>query len=224
MLNLLRVILLAALAWSAGAAMARCQAHAASGVPPRVLKVVVIDTGAGSTTQTCTTPPPDDVPYHGTNIVGIIEKTAGPSTLYCIEVRKVYFNGVFNLQAYLEVLSTDADIVHLSLSGTGYLREEVRLMRLLLDRGVLIVAAAGNDSLNLDNGCNVYPACADPRIVVIGNGGSQTSNYGKPVDAYLNGQKVTGGGLTMSGSSQSAALFTGAVIKKYIEKVSQKHE
>ena len=84
----------------------------------------------------------------------------------------------------------------------------------MLDNGITIVAAAGNTKINLDKNCNYFPACYDERIHVIGTSNRYYSNYGKIVDVYLNGTEQTAYGITLSGTSQAAAIYTGKLIKK----------
>lgn len=104
------------------------------------------------------------------------------------------------------------DIIHISAGGLGFiLKEEIQINH-LLKKNIKIVAAAGNEQMNLDLNCNYYPACYDKRIYVIGNYGNY-SNYGNVVDKYINGKDQTGFGVTLSGTSQSAAKFTNELLR-----------
>lgn len=219
-----RVLLLAVMGYTIGAAMAQCQAHADTRVPPQVLKVAVIDTGyTGPTEQLCSWSPAlaDDGPvHHGSNVTSIILRLGGYSTAYCVQVYRVFFNGVFSLSAYVAALTAarTASIVNISLEGTMYSEPEVGAIKQLLDQGTIVVAAAGNRGIQLTEHCTVYPACADSRVLVVGNSGSLTSNYGPTVDVAVDGEHVAGGGVVLSGTSQSAALVTGTIVHRWLSK------
>ena len=106
----------------------------------------------------------------------------------------------------------------MSLAGKIKLPYEIQLIKTLLNSNVVIVASAGNYGYDLNKmGCIVWPACADPRIFVIGNSESSDSNIGSVVDEYIDGNYAFGGGITMSGTSQAAAIFTGRAVAKALE-------
>lgn len=196
------------------------------------IKVAVIDTGIKysyiSQTPLCESGHKDftgeglaDIHGHGTNVVGLIVKNAKVSK-YCIILIKAYGfkNGKttqFISQAlhYADIIG--ADIVNISGGGAGFIKDEYKSVKSLLDRGAVIVAAAGNDKLNLDENCDYYPACYDKRILVVGSFDSY-SNYGKIVDIKLDGRNKTAFGVMLSGTSQSTAQFTGLILNLALSK------
>ena len=110
------------------------------------------------------------------------------------------------------ILYIKPNVVNISAGGAGSNPEERYLIKKILDAGIFIVSAAGNESTNLDKGCNYFPACYDSRIIVVGND-APSSNYGNVVDFVINGEYQSALGITQSGSSQSTAIFTGKYIK-----------
>ena len=157
---------------------------------------------------------------HGSNVTSVIARNAG-SKGYCIVHLKVYRKDRIDLTAYFAALKYVTDlrpnILNLSLSGGFPIEEETKLIKLALDQGTVVVAAAGNKGLILTpENCNTYPACIDRRIFVIGAKDQAYSNKGSIVDTYENAVHY-GGGVTLSGTSQAAAQFTGKAIKLAVE-------
>lgn len=183
----------------------------------------------------------NDIPKkgHGHNIVSIIEATLkkADKKSYCYVLVDVGSNnGAFwgNFEKglnYIRSMSDKPDVINIS--GGSYfnfykIREETEA---LLNAGVKIFNAAGNNSLNLDKNCNWYPACYDKRIVVVGalihkdnmdaDGDRmrwEGSNYGENVvNHWEYGYKISAGGLTMTGTSMAVAFATGFYCKKTIK-------
>lgn len=187
------------------------------------IRVVVLDTGIlrekARSLPLCTAGHMDFVNFesyfdksginHGTNVSALI---AGAGRDVCQVIFKVF--PTTTMRPYIMALKYIAqnsykfDIVHMSLAGVGPSKEEIALIKEILDNGVQIVAAAGNYGIDFKKqGCGVYPACADSRIHVIG-GTNKTSNRGPQVDHIRQGIDVTAAGIRMSGTSQAAAIFT----------------
>jgi hypothetical protein len=187
------------------------------------LKVAVIDTGLdlkySFKANLCNSGHKDftgegfnDSNGHGTNIVGLIVDTAKTNN-YCIILLKAYSNKKAYITEALQYAYTlNVNIINLSGGGVEPLKEERNIVLKLLDKNITIVTAAGNEKMDLDEQCSYYPACYDKRIYVIGNYSSY-SNYGTIVDAKYNGNLKTGFGKTLSGTSQSTAIFTGNLLK-----------
>jgi len=217
-------------------------------------KVLVIDTGINKhkyipgTNGLCKTGHKDftfsgldDDLGHDTNVSGIIHKYAKHYD-YCQIVVKYYNKGItkelslFNMIRSLEYAKEiKPDIINISSSGSGYYSREHDLIKELLDMGIVIIAAAGNDGMMLNsmycsgNGnCskyNQYPAGYDKRVYVVGNKYPNgdvypSSNYGELVDVWRVGVDVEGdyGGVLMTGTSQATAIFTG----EYTAKLSRR--
>ena len=202
------------------------------------LVVAVIDTGFHHTTDKVPMCSPavidftglnrfkdDDKDTHGSNIASLIAQYAGSSG-YCIQVLKVFKHtakGIaFDYDAYIKalnyILKNSPYIVNMSIEGYQPDLSERYLVSKILDKGIKVVAAAGNYGVNLDaKGCIVYPACTDKRIVVVGNSTSNSSNYGSVVDVAVDGSNKLGAGTRLTGTSQSTAIETGLLVKQAIQ-------
>jgi hypothetical protein len=196
-----------------------------------MIRVAVIDTGyteGGSDAKPC---PGSDMPAdiaqskHGSNVAGIIAQGVQPSNDVCFLIYRIFRKEgsalKFDLFLYLNALNSaindNATIVNLSVSGNGLVLAEALLIRRMLARNITIVAAAGNDSIDFSKtGCNVFPACADPRIIVVANSAGTTSNLGPQIDAFENGGQRSANGVVLSGTSQAAAAHTGRIIRRFL--------
>lgn len=212
----------------------------------RPLIVAVIDTGFGfqghgagtklckyghkdfSSVQSFTTefgtvdPVPTDSLGHGTNVVGVIANNAKDAN-YCIVVLK--YHGYYgNVEATIKsidyAISIKADYINYSSGGDSPVKAEREVVERFLNYGGTMIAAAGNNSVDLDRSSNsYYPAMYDKRIVVVGSLNREgnklpSSNYGSVVNRWEIGLEVTGYGITMSGTSQATATATGKILSK----------
>ncbi len=169
---------------------------------------------------------------HGTVVSTLINTFAG--TNYCQVILRVfdandikrdssgrpYFNNSFanvtNAMKYLNTIKVN--IINLSLGGQSGDKEEQKLFESILDKKIYIVNAAGNEGLNLDTQCNWFPGCYDSRIIMVGNLlpnklPNPSSNYGKRVNVWIIGTNIKIGSQTYTGTSFSAALLSGAMVK-----------
>lgn len=126
------------------------------------------------------------------------------------------FQHVTDAMRYLNTINVN--IVNLSLGGAFGDREEQKLFQSLLDRNIYIINAAGNEAMNLDTQCNWFPGCYDPRIIMVGNLNpdntpNPTSNFGKRVNVWVIGTNIKIANQTYTGTSFSAALLSGAMVK-----------
>lgn len=169
----------------------------------------------------------EDTILHGTNIAGIIVKKLNPKTS-CILVIKYYQNdskGNTQLDREVQGLRIALDhkvyAVNFSSGGPGFSFKERYAIQQLLNSGIYVIVAAGNNGENLrKNSCNYYPACYNFKskyFKVVGNGQSSSSinflsNYGEVVTDWRDGRRVEGFGIHMSGSSQSTAILTGEIV------------
>jgi subtilisin family serine protease len=189
------------------------------------LKVAVIDTGLDlryvQSVPLCPSEHKDftgeglkDIHGHGTNVIGLIVNNA-QSKNYCIVIIKAYAfknqQKAFLTEALEYAYNIGANIINLSGGGQEPIEKERQIVKKILDAKRTLVVAAGNDKLDLDTNCNYYPACYDKRIYVIGSY-SDYSNYGNFVDTFYDGTNKTAFGITMSGTSQSTAIFTGKLL------------
>lgn len=158
---------------------------------------------------------------HGSNIAGLIAIEAG-QTGYCIVVIKILHKSpTATIRAYINALKEVYDqgykIVNISFAGPAPDKEEADLLRQLLDRGTTIFVAAGNNGTHLNPvQCTVFPACVDPRLIVVSDPVLPQANKGPIVDLYIDGQNKTAGGVTLTGTSQSTAIATGSHIRSLL--------
>jgi subtilisin family serine protease len=167
-----------------------------------------------------------DTVGHGNNIAHIIAN-ALINDNYCILPIKV-FDGeeTSPLSVILSALTIayrfKPDIINMSYGGFGFNTMEWLYIEALLDNNVKIVAAAGNDNVDLDKDCNYYPACYDNRIITVGNLKdsktiTKSSNYGNYVKKWNIGYKIYAGGIVLTGTSQAAAIETGKQVKEMLK-------
>ena len=207
------------------------------------VKVAVIDTGIKDVKTTkiplCkerhdfTGEGLEDVLGHGTNVSHLIHANAGNAD-YCQVVIKTFtaFKSDKHamsrtILALEKAIEFNVDIINYSASGVGFSSREAQAINKAIDKGIIVVVAAGNDKKDLSKTCDVYPACYNRKIVVVGckmdNGQKcKHTNYGGPVDIMVNGDKQYGGGYIMTGTSQSTANMTGTIIRDLVKK-GKKH-
>jgi len=167
---------------------------------------------------------------HGTNVAGIIAKKLNTKT-HCLLIIKWWDTEVTMISAhkqlqsvryYTEILQRiRPKYINMSLSGNTYLSFEFNILKSLAKTGSTIVVAAGNDGFDLNNQCNVYPACYNmdsSRFHVVGSWNKLLdridtfSNRGNVVTSYRPGIYVCGFNVCISGTSQSTAVLTSELI------------
>lgn len=185
------------------------------------IKVAVIDTGksyakgielCGSIDLTGRSLDHTDRHGHGTNVAYLIDKYAG-GVKYCQLPINYYGSGDNSAKsniAFNLAISYGVDIINYSGGGLERDNVECGLIKTALDRGIIIVAAAGNEGRDLAEQA-YYPAMCDDRVVVVGCSNLEDSNYGK-VDFTYKCKSV--GKPAMSGTSQATAIITGKLVNK----------
>lgn len=167
---------------------------------------------------------------HGTNISGLIHKYA-KGTKYCQVILKYYaprageYQNMSRMLAAIKyAINIKVDIINISGGGPGFSAAERTEILRALNNGIKVVTAAGNERCDLDSTmCEYYPAMYDPRIVVVGNGinsksRAPSSNWGRVVDVWIDGNdKVGDYGKKMTGTSQSTAIYTGKLVRRYVQ-------
>ena len=167
-----------------------------------------------------------DTNGHGSNIVSLIAK-GNESADYCVMVLKYYSEETadrsltLELEAIQYAIEQKVDILNMSLSGYEYSKKECLLIKEALNRGIKIVAAAGNEGYNLAK-TKVYPAMCDDRIKVVMNYDKDTihytSNYGSNVikERGTNQYGVSAKALPefKTGTSQATANYTAKLLKQ----------
>jgi subtilisin family serine protease len=184
---------------------------------------------------------PKDTNGHGTNVVGLIERSLVGRTDYCIVIVKAYGDSQTTSQnigatirAFAYVANIKAKLTNLSAGGSHYDSYEYKAVIRYLNQGGTLVSAAGNENQNTDDAANrFYPAQYDKRIVVVGNKKISTerfkkisfenspwgdtfervksSNWGSDIDRWEVGYEQSGYGIVMTGTSQAAAVATGKI-------------
>jgi subtilisin family serine protease len=157
---------------------------------------------------------------HGTNVVGIIGSTMNKKK-YCIISYKFYENGISGAQAIKNIskalrnaIDRGVKIINLSLEGPQPVSVERKLIKEALDKGIIVVVAAGNDGINLDKKCKSYPACykfKHKNFIVVG-AKDMRLNFGSMIDYCEKGYRQ--GKPVLSGTSQATANFTKKLVKK----------
>ncbi len=184
-------------------------------------------------------PNPVDFHGHGTHIAGIIGAIANPRTGTSGVTRNVqimpvrYYSehapGSVNLSNTIKALhyaiDNGARIINYSGGGPEYSEEEYQAMKKAEERGVLIVAAAGNDRHNTDvEEYRYYPAAyglkglkniitvasmdSENRILPSSNWGVRSVDVAAPGESILS--TIPGGRYgRMTGTSQATAFVSG---------------
>ena len=216
------------------------------------IKIGVVDTGVSYSLEKSTIPYlcengrkstiPNDYGFdnhgHGTNVISQIANKMNVKT-HCIISYKVWERGLsghdsiqYSIDALRMALRDRVSFLNVSMSGMKDNLIEFNLYKTAVKRGIIISVAAGNDMLNLDKKCEVFPACYrniinENSFNVVGAYDVKTANRGKVVNRYetgknvrcprLKGIKTRGYRLTcptLSGTSQATAIFTGKIIQK----------
>lgn len=107
----------------------------------------------------------NDKDGHATVIARIFKDEGLDHTKYCLyfrgvllDQRKMYdldnlFNEISNL------IYKGVKYVNLSFAGAGFYKQEFQSYELLIRKGIKIYVAAGNNARDLDQRCDIYPAC-----------------------------------------------------------------
>jgi thermitase len=184
-------------------------------------------------------PNPSDHHGHGTHIAGIIGAVANPKTgtsgvsrsvqimpvRYYSETAPGSVNLANTIKALHYAIDNGAKIINYSGGGPEYSEEEFQAMKKAEERGVLIVAAAGNDRHNTDvEEHRYYPAAYGLKglrnIITVASMNSEnhilpSSNWGvRSVDVAAPGEgilsTIPGGRYgRMTGTSQATAFVSG---------------
>jgi subtilisin family serine protease len=170
---------------------------------------------------------PSDEHGHGTHVSGIISSISPKVSLMPIKYYSESNSGIVNLkntiQAIHYAIDQGAKIINYSGGGPEFSEEEYLAIKRAESKGILIVAAAGNESQDTDKPEHAYypaayrvsniisVAATDPNNELI-----SSSNWGKKrVDLAAPGANIysalPGGNYGyMTGTSQATAFVTGA--------------
>ncbi|MCB9061232.1 MAG: S8 family serine peptidase [Halobacteriovoraceae bacterium] len=182
--------------------------------------------------QIVTSDEPKDTHGHGTHVSGIIKSIFPDVKLLPLKYYNPMASGKQSLDATIKALNyavnNDVDIINYSGGGPQGSQEELEVLARARQKGILIVAAAGNEESNIDKESDhYYPASygLDNIISVSAHNQSlkliKASNYGqKSVDLSAPGDSINSSLVgnrsgTLTGTSQATAFVTGvaALIK-----------
>lgn len=175
---------------------------------------------------------PFDAHGHGTHVAGIVKSVFPEVKLLALKYYNPKASGQANLDATIKALQYavdhNVDVINYSGGGPEASVEELRVLKAAEKKGILVIAAAGNERSNIDDKRHAYyPASYGlSNIITVGAHDDSlniipSSNYGKnSVDIAAPGHRIrsaipssTAG--YMTGTSQATAFVTGvaALIK-----------
>tara|TARA_Y100000780_G_scaffold226709_1_gene241225 strand:- start:50938 stop:51960 length:1023 start_codon:yes stop_codon:yes gene_type:complete len=171
---------------------------------------------------------PIDTHGHGTHVAGIIKSVFPEVKLMALKYYNPQASGQDNLNSTIKALEyavdQNVDIINYSGGGPEPSDKELEILKKAEAKGILIIAAAGNEKSNIDIEQNkYYPASYGlSNIITVGahnekNEIISSSNYGsKSVDIAAPGHRIKSaihgnGSGYMTGTSQATAFVTGVV-------------
>ncbi len=169
---------------------------------------------------------PMDVHGHGTHVTGIVKSINPKVRILPIKYYRAQASGQDNLQATIEALdyavTNNIPIINYSGGGPQASTRELEILRKARNKGILIIAAAGNNQSNLDvPGNSYYPASYGlTNVISVGAYTKdlalfRSSNYGKgTIDIMAPGHEIKSSVPNkragyLSGTSQATAFVTG---------------
>jgi len=177
---------------------------------------------------------PSDSHGHGTHVAGIIKSIFPDVKILALKYYNPAASGPANLKSTIEALEyavdANVDIINYSGGGPEPSSEELRVLKKAERKGILVIAAAGNESSNIDYKRNAYyPASYGLTNIISVMAHNQfldrisSSNYGqKTVDISAPGYRIKSSIPSlygsdkpragyMTGTSQATAFVTGVV-------------
>lgn len=175
---------------------------------------------------------PSDQHGHGTHVAGIVKSIFPDVKILALKYYNPKASGQANLEATIKALQYavdhNVDVINYSGGGPEASVEELRVLKAAEKKGILVIAAAGNERSNIDDKRHAYypasyglsniitVAAHDDSLNII-----PSSNWGKnSVDIAAPGHRIrsaipVNGAGYMTGTSQATAFVTGvaAMIK-----------
>lgn len=185
---------------------------------------------------------PFDSHGHGTHVSGIVKSVFPKVKILPLKYYNPNASGQENLDSTIEALryavEQNVDIINYSGGGPEPALEELRILKLAEKKGILVVAAAGNEKSDIDNKDNAYyPASYGLSNIITVTAHDEnlktlsSSNYGaKSVDVSAPGHRIKSslpksrsGFLT--GTSQATAFVSGvaALLKSEFPELTTNH-
>jgi subtilisin family serine protease len=171
---------------------------------------------------------PTDAHGHGTHVAGIVKSVYPEVKILALKYYNPKASGQANLEATIKAIQyavdQNVDVINYSGGGPEASIEELRVLKAAERKGILIIAAAGNERSNIDEKRNAYyPASYGlSNIITVGAHDDSlniipSSNFGKKsVDIAAPGYRIRStipgnGAGYMTGTSQATAFVTGVV-------------
>lgn len=171
---------------------------------------------------------PIDGHGHGTHVSGIVKSIFPDVKLLSLKYYNPQASGADNLNSTIKALEfavdQNVDVINYSGGGPEPAVEELRILKLAERKGIIVVAAAGNEKSDIDDKKNAYyPASYGlSNIITVSahdesNETIASSNWGKrSVDVAAPGHRIrsaipNGSAGYMTGTSQATAFVTGVV-------------
>lgn len=134
-----------------------------------------------------------DEENHGTHVSGIIVRST-PDNVKIMPVRVMNEDGGYDYEiarGILYAVKNGADVINLSLGGSGYSQYMDIAINYALSKNVVVVAAAGNEAMDAKNG---FPSQKKDIIVVSALNSHDDialfSNYGNSIDVCAPGEAI----------------------------------
>jgi len=171
---------------------------------------------------------PTDTHGHGTHVAGIVKSIFPDVKLMALKYYNPMASGKANLDSTIKALKyavdNNVDVINYSGGGPEPSAKELAILKRAERKGILVIAAAGNERSNIDKKRNAYyPASYGlSNIITVGAHNEQNklisaSNWGsKSVDIAAPGYRIksaipgSGAGY-MTGTSQATAFVSGVV-------------
>lgn len=193
------------------------------------INVLVIDTGASSKNikaQKYLMNYDESLTDHGPAIINTILADNGNWLCDNVKIDVCVYTQNRDLISYIECLEKakekSYDIINMSLTGQGQLKQEKQLL-IDITKNSIVVVAAGNNGIQVNGNEKQYPAVylyeGLINFYVVNNLPSTTSNFGD-YTITMNGENILtkdkdNNNVYMSGTSFSAARYTHAILQAW---------
>lgn len=171
---------------------------------------------------------PIDNHGHGTHVSGIIKSIYPDVKILALKYYNPNASGIDNLNSTVEALKYavdhNVDVINYSGGGPESAGEELRVLKEAEKKGILVIAAAGNEESNIDDKKKAYfPASYGLKNIITVTAYDEdlkilsSSNYGRSsVDIVAPGYRIksslqNGRIGYLTGTSQATAFVTGVV-------------